>query len=60
MPPSGHLPLVDKMLGLHLIAAGASISVTAKLLRVTETTARQFRRTIAAATDEGSRTGQVV
>lgn len=60
MPPSSHLPLLDKTLGLQLIAAGASISMTAKLLRVTETTARQFRRTIASAAAEGLRPGEAV
>src|SRR4051812_38481163 len=59
MPPSAHLPLVDRTLGLQLIAAGASISTTAKLLRVTETTARALKKSLTA-TAEGRQAGHAV
>ncbi len=57
MPLSTHLPLVEKVLGLQLLAANASLSTTSRLLSVSETTARQLRRTISAA---GRRPGQAV
>lgn len=60
MPPSTHLPLVEKVLGLQLTVAGASISTTSRILRVSETTARQLRKSIAAAAAEGRQAGQAV
>jgi hypothetical protein len=60
MPLSTHLPLVEKVLGLQLLAANASLSTTSRLLSVSETTARQLRRTISAAAAAGRRPGQAV